>query len=344
MKSNEFEQLTEGFLMCLDYNKLRLKNIPNFIFLCGGETERIEPNEEKAKTLPRYSNPQYKSMRGALIDVIYNHPELSGKIKLAEEYNDWLEHGVVGNLVDLEIAIADMSGSIVLFLEAPGAYAELGSFCTNEQISQKLILIVNENINPGDEISYINLGPIKHLTDNEKRVLRYSWDIEYSVSGHNKDKIKPLISSAYNITLDKINLIAEQIAYETKLISVGEPKIDTSKLGHICFIIADLIKTFHALKINEINSFVMSYFDKKERSLKTIKACIYILKKFNLITESHNGDTYYIPTEENIGFIKYYFTSNIAEYTKEKSASDISNKLLTYYHEHDKFRYRAIFQ
>ena len=307
----------------LDYEKLRLKNIPNFIFLCGGEHKRIE-----ADPLIPNSLPQYRSMRGALMDVLHQFPEIGSKVKLAEEYNDWLNHGVVGNLIELELAIADMAGSIVLFLEGPGAYAELGSFCTNEYISQKLILIVNENINQDTEETYINLGPIKYLTDNNKIVLRYSWDIQYNVIGFKRDKIKTIISSGHTETIDKIKLIASRISEETQRISVAAPKVDVSKIGHICFIIADLIKTFHALKISEIHHLISSHFLKDEKPLKFTRTCLYILKNFNFISEVNYGDKYYVSTENNNGFIKYYFSEDPQKIIGIKTTSILSSTLL----------------
>lgn len=339
MKMTKFENLTDGFLMCLDYEKLRLKNIPNFIFLCGGDHSRIEAEPNNSDRTPKYS-----SMRGALMDVIHNFPEIGTKVKLAEEYNDWLEHGVVGNLIDLEFAIADMAGSIVLFLEGPGAYAELGSFCANEHILQKLILIVNEKTNPDTETSYINLGPIKYLLDNNKIVLRYAWDVQYHINGINKNRIKPIISSEHDKTIEKINMIASRITEETKKISVSAPKVDVGKIGHICFIIADLIKTFHALKIGEINYFISSYFKVSNNKAGLAKTCIYILKNLGFITEINNGDKYYVSTENNNGFIKYYYSDNINEFIGVKNTSELSAALLSYYSEHDKPRFGAITQ
>jgi hypothetical protein len=235
------KDIRESFLYCVDIKKLRLQKLPNFIFLCGGETTTIKSEGQPNK---------YKSMRGAILDNIECIPTLSDKIRLAEDYKDWLEHGTIKNLIDFELAIADMAGAIVLILEAPGAYAELGSFSVLDKLSEKLILIVNNKLI--SENSYINLGPIKYLEDNSKVVLKYSWEVSYTVRGLERDKVDTMLTGDSHTLLEQAKMISNNINIKAAELSQKNPVLDLHRGGHLCFVIGDLIYNFSALRVHEI--------------------------------------------------------------------------------------------
>lgn len=327
----EFERLTNGYLMTLDYSKLRLMNVPNFLFLCGGKTNTYELSDGEKK---------YYSMRGAILDsIVTSFSQLSQKLQYAEDYDDWLEHGTVKNLIDFELAIADMAGAIVLVLEGPGAFAELGSFSVLDTLADKLILIVNTNI--VEENTFINYGPIKYLEDNKKIVLKYQWDVSYKVRGLNQNSVDSRITSDINKTLEIARRITNRIDEEANKLSSKSPNLDIKKIGHICFVVGDLIYTFGALKLNEINSFLKEYFDIKSTQ-SFVKTCIYILERFSFIKAIDNGDRYYIATVNNKGFVKHYYTSNLKDMVEYENRIKFMEGLLSIMPEYDENRFISI--
>lgn len=330
------EDIRELFLCTLDTNNLKLKNLPNFIFLCGGDISdyEVDSNISPATTSEDVPPTVYKSMRKAVYDAsLFNLP-ISKRLVIAEFYDDWIDHGVIKNLIDLEIFIADIASSIVLILEAPGAYAELGSFSVIEDISDKLILIVNDNL--VGKKTYANLGPIKYLEDNDKTVFRYNWNVRYSISG---DTIKTVLdSNAY----ETAEMILNQISDKLDTVNIANPKINYFKKGHLCFLIGDLIYNFHALKFNEISYYLRNYFFIDELSKRLIKSCLYILEKFEFIKIVVMGDTYFISTAENKGFIKYSYDVESKNEASFKGVNDVRNSLERYYAENDKYRFKVI--
>jgi hypothetical protein len=68
------------------------------------------------------------------------------------------------NLSQFEQFIADLSDCIVIFLESPGAFAELGLFSHVPSIRNKLLVI--NNIAYQATNSFINYGPIAEVNDH----------------------------------------------------------------------------------------------------------------------------------------------------------------------------------
>ncbi|AGQ91964.1 retron St85 family effector protein [Vibrio parahaemolyticus] len=329
----EFETRFHGYLMALEHSKLRLTNAPNFLFLCGGRTDKYSVGKEE----------KYYSMRGAILDTLMTvaeFSELHRKVQYAEDYTDWLEHGQVRNLIDFELAIADMAGAIVLILEGPGAFAELGSFSVLDTLSDKLILVVNTNII--DERTFINYGPIKYLEDNKKVVLKYHWDVRYQVTGLNNNIVNSKIYSTQHDTLNLARRITNKIKEKSQKLSTGSPKLDINKIGHICFIVGDLIYTFGSLRISEINNALKDYFNIKKSNFSLVRTCLYVLENFEFIKKVDNGDTYYIATSNNKGFLKHYYNHEFLELVDIENRKKFMQDTLIAISQHDEDRFASI--
>lgn len=325
MKKDDIEVIRQKHLDKINSDGLRLKNLPNFIFLCGGDIRRKESEIQEQRF--------FSSMRGAIYELLLLNSSIFNRVKLAEDTKNWSDHGTINNLIDFELAIADMAGVIILILEGPGAYAELGSFSVLPSLSEKLILVVNQEII--DKKSFIHLGPIKYLDDNNRVVLRYDWPVKYIVNG--QTNIKTYIEESPEDVFKKANIILENILEKEKQISLVSPVFDTSKKGHLCFLIGDLIYNFCSLKLREIKDYISVYFDQYEITDKEVKECLFILENFDFIKECDFGDKYYSPSNINNGFIKYSY--NDAGY--KNTFSDIRKTLLKLYEEYDISRFHA---
>ncbi|MGE0482499.1 MAG: retron St85 family effector protein [Gammaproteobacteria bacterium] len=124
----------------------RPSNIAKFIFLCGAN-KAPEAISERRRALIAFAE--------------RNLPHT--QFFLAEKMFAILQkEGHRGNLLDIEHQISLFSDHVVLVLESPSAFAELGAFSHNE-LRKKLIVI--NDVQYKDAPSFINLGPIKAVQE-----------------------------------------------------------------------------------------------------------------------------------------------------------------------------------
>jgi hypothetical protein len=130
---------------------IRVENLPPLILVFGGPV-----GVNKSRDI---------SCRNLFLDVAntlnYQHVK---HFKIPEDYPEWNQFEGYKNLVDFEIEAGCLSRAIVLFSEGPGAFAELGAFCMDAVLRERLFVVI-EKRHYNDE-SFISLGPIKRIEDN----------------------------------------------------------------------------------------------------------------------------------------------------------------------------------
>lgn len=321
------DDIRDDFILCIDHTKLRLKNLPNFVFICGGIRSPV--GAEKPA-----------SMRDALLLRISSHdPELNERIKEAEEFQDWLDHSQVDNLIDFEVVLADLASAVILIVEGLGAYTELGVFSIIDSISSKLITVVNTNTLI--EKSFINLGVIKYLEDNQRTLLRYQWGIEYITRGAFRNNVSLLLTDSLETINTKADIILDRLKLEIKNKTQSTSIFNPAIKGHICLIIADLIYVFSALKIGEIKKYLEIGFN-IVLSIKKIKEYLYTLEKLEFICKRNSGDVYYLSTDSNEGFIRYRYNDDKTKVLSFEDVDDIKAKTILFYRDTDVSRTAAI--
>ena len=72
------------------------------------------------------------------------------------------KEGHKGNILDVEHDISEFADHIIIILESPSAFAELGAFA-HAKLRNKLIIINDKKYE--SENSFINLGPIKAIRE-----------------------------------------------------------------------------------------------------------------------------------------------------------------------------------
>lgn len=113
------------------------------------------------------------SMRKQLHNLLGNSKKLQIRypedIFIDQMYQDTYD------LLSLENLLASSVDAVVMFIESPGSIAELGAFSNHMKLNDKLIVYVNKNYQKED--SFINLGPIKFLSNKTKsKVTWISYD------------------------------------------------------------------------------------------------------------------------------------------------------------------------
>jgi hypothetical protein len=231
-----------------------------------------------------------------------------------------------------------MAGAVVLIVEGTGAYAELGSFSVLEPLSKKLILIVNDTII--EKETFVNLGPIKYLDDQKSHVFRYNWNVHYKVNEQEPHKVSLVLTEPKDGVNNVVELIYDKIKITIPKIEVKSTILQTERVGHLCFVVAELVYIFSALKLHELKKYLNEYFGYRELTNQRLKTALYILEKLEFIKPTYTGDRYYVPMPDNTGFIKYSFDSALE---KERMTSAVfKGSLIAFYADYDKERFNAI--
>lgn len=334
------DDIRDNILLCIKLNGTRLTYPLGYVFLCGGKFSEVTVEKDqngKEREVP------FQSFR----DVINRRclelsPEFARDLWNAEEFYDWLHHSNVENLIEFELDFADLSSLVVLVLEGPGAYAELGSFTALERISPKLVVIVNQKALP--ENSFVKLGPLRFIQKRyPEHLLKLNWITRFHIENEGFSVSSKLdnseeAKSAYrNLAGDCIDAIDR----EFKKSGPKKTKFDKSNNGHIALLLSELTHIFHALKLNEI----ITYFDylglKVER--KKAKEIIYLLRKLKIIDVlEYMSDTFYVPGSEYTERFKFNYEEDSESIIPAKNHVVLRHAVLEYYKKHDNFRFNAL--
>lgn len=251
--------------------KTRIESLFSLILVFGGNVD--------------FKDGKYSSCRHVFVQwALDKKYELADSLVWPELFPTWNHFEEDYNLVDFEKDAGCLSRGILLFLECPGALAELGAFCTNDILCERLLVVLEQKHYDSD--SFINLGPIKRIVDTNKN--------EKSIC------VVPT-------TTDKR-------AFETEVYGVGEslrekvktlPKstqFEANELRDQFLLIADLIELFGALNDDELSvllKFMKVYPSNLKRMLKQ-------LALFGLIVKSKGySDHYYVPPKSRNKFLNY---------------------------------------
>ena len=124
------------------------------IFLCGGSGKEEEKFRRKVgeKISSKLSHYKYS---------VYYPEDMFIELILGYQKQD---------LLTLENLLADSASAVVILLQSPGTFTELGAFTNYKELSNKLIVIIDPRF--ARKRSFINLGPVRFLrTKTKSKVL-----------------------------------------------------------------------------------------------------------------------------------------------------------------------------
>jgi hypothetical protein len=274
----------DNFLSRIDLAKTRVRAFEGFVFLCGG---------------PRANDPvPIKSIRHMLYHELTSgrHGDIVGRLKLAEEIQDWFRDGNYLDLIAFEADLAGLSAVIVLVAESPGALAELGVFSTNEAFADRLLVLVAEI--HYDAESFIKLGPFRRLENNfEGSVLVYNW--------HQKS-IEGRVTEQFEMVAGHLDAIVESIRTFTSP-SKSERLFKPSESSHVMLLVCELCDLFGALPQMEIAKFL------KNIGLAVapidLKRYLFLLEKCDLLRIKASGNGRYYHSLDWRSRISFGFTT-----------------------------------
>ncbi len=290
-----------GYLSQISLDRSRVLLEPQLVFLCGGEVNVCDPNNVSVRNM-------FMRAVSSKDDPTYI---------LAESFNDWKDG--YSDLSEFENDIAHLSSIVVLILESAGAIAELGYFYAHENIRGKLIIIVHDSYY--DDDSFIKHGFLLPMQELDEAMV-----LSYPIDPANIEKISG----------DDVNDIVSAIDDRC----IKSPKSEQFVLenpGHQAFLIFEILDNFLALTLLEIEEYLNTMGLGLSR--KKIKSRLFILKKFQLISERRrSSQTFYFANYEAPSRIKFKghskgprldtssFKIKLTQFYNEKAAVDVGSK------------------
>lgn len=245
----------------------RVSGLPPIVLLFGGS---LLPEKPSARQL--FHNWAY-----------VKKPRLAEIIRTPEDFEDWDKYTGYGNLVDFEIDAGHLSRAIVLFSESEGAFAELGAFCMEPTLAERLFVVISNvhYLAP----SYIANGPIRKIDVDDRQTVCIVQTLDpVQVANH----------------FDAIAL-----ALEEKLAAApATPVFKKSRRRDQFLLAADLVDLFGAITARELHN-LMKYMevdlDNKELELITNQLCRFELIKLVPGTSKR----FFVPSKHRHSYIKY---------------------------------------
>ena len=166
---------------------IRPSNVSKFVFLCGANKEKDTISER----------------RKALIDFSKKHLKHTQFFLAEKVFKTLQSEGHKGNILDVEHEISEFADHIVIILESPSAFAELGAFAHNE-LRERLIIINDKHYE--SEESFINLGPIKAIEERsgKQNIIHYKMN---SDGIKRLDAIGDVYAPLFDLLKDPIKIV-----------------------------------------------------------------------------------------------------------------------------------------
>ncbi|SCB18744.1 hypothetical protein GA0061103_2610 [Rhizobium multihospitium] len=297
----------------IDPAKIRVYQPTRIIFICGGKTD--------ATATPPLS------LRDAFMRVAYSSDFEKYQPMLAEELNAFFPKGDYKDFLSLESDIAQISTLVLLFSESFGSAAELGAFAMVQEISHKLLVVMDDKRYGED--SFIKLGPIR------------------AIENANGDSAICVVNRADLGVADIADLKNLDTGFFSKLvkdaISQREKKIpehssfNAAYSGHMIKLIVGLIQWYGALTLEEIETalYCLDASSKPER-ISDYLLCAEFAKW--IVPHKRGVQTFFVarPTE-NVA-VQFYPRPGKKMLTRMRWQAEIR----TYWKDHDELRFRSI--
>jgi hypothetical protein len=197
-----------------EYHFRKLKPV---IFLCGG-----------AKSVPRDQIAEYLKKC---------HP---GKLVFyADDVWSLISKSSDQNALEMETELAHLADMVLILVESPGTFAELGAFSLNDELRKKLLPILDLR-HKGSE-SFINTGPVRWI--NQDSVFTPALWVDPAN-----------ILTVVNELEDRLNRLPKPTACRI-------PDLSTNQ-KHLLFFLCDLVAIFGPCPLQHIHYYVLELLTK----------------------------------------------------------------------------------
>lgn len=259
----------------IDPSATKILPFDGFVFICGGPL----PPEQPANTVA--SVRQF-----AVRKANSNGDRIAGRrLIIAERATALMQRGQFDDLLEFEVHLGALSSCVLIFLESPGAIAELGSFSVMHALRDK-VFVVSEQIYSAQGESFIELGPLATLRNrNKQSVCVYPMHMPAQPAPiPNND----LIDECW----DEIESAIERFSKR----AVKESDFQHADVAHQLLLIAEFVGLFQALRTGELAECLRAVgctVGKRE-----VERSVKLLEKFGILESRQWGhEIFYVPKE-----------------------------------------------
>ena len=266
----------KDFGLALEASPL-LSRADQLIFLCGANQSPNVPSARR-QALKRFIESTSDSCRVVYAEGVFN--------ELAKIGNR-------GNVLDLEHEISEIADKIVIVLESPSSFCELGAFA-HKKLRDKLVVINDTAFK--ESASFINTGPLAAMIEKKAPVLWY-----------------PMQSNGLQV-LDSIGSVFGAVAdavYEHPFKGSEEVKVSLASLGAdkpSLYLAHDLVLFAGPATYDELTTILISMYGK--RPYDQLKKLLGILKSADLIRSNLVDGAWVYSTDSPRPYLDYHFDAS----------------------------------
>ncbi len=269
----------------LEKNEYKYMTYPKFVFLCG-------------KAYDKYSS----TNRGVIQDFMESKDDSLCFVLSEKLWDDTFNADI--DLLTFEEFLAEVSDIIILFVESPGTYSELGAFSYADKLfNHKLILVIDTKYK--NSKSFIMTGPVKKAKNNGAKIVYAPLDngapLGSSELRQEAESILENFKSAKSSqNRRKINVDSNSVLINSFILELLEIILMTQPISR-----ADLIELYKQVK--SFTSFTFTKTDGKEFN-KEIKYeyILKLLETVGLIQITNNIITTQLKGKISNFMFKYY--------------------------------------
>lgn len=216
------------FLENLDVGSIHVYSPRSTIFVCGGK-------QSASADVPP------SSIRDALLRAGTIARITRSKIFIVEEIQrQFLNERVYGDFYEFENDMAQICDLVFLISESPGSFTELGSFTRDDEVAKKLFTVIRQK--HFDEESYISVGPIRYLDNNQAGSVFVIPDDDYKITDGDYSEIDhELLGGRLRAPVSERMERARE-----------HTQFNRGRNGHLCKLLTALVQEFGALEMNEL--------------------------------------------------------------------------------------------
>ena len=287
----------DSFVATVDPKRSTVVSFSNYIAVFGGALSPLRSRSKK----PR-------SFRDAFVRwVREKRADLANLLLVPENFEDWNDFDVYSDLLLFEKDLGYLTSAVLVFLEAPGAIAELGAFSQIDSLSERLLIVVTDVRHPAK--SFISLGPIRSVFNTQKR--SHSLCVIPDASPSDFINSMPIVVD----TLDKKR--------SSNKAGMG---FDAGNERHKIMLILDLINLFQVVQITELQQ-LARHFD-VELDLTRLEQMLFVLKKTGLVVHKWYGDNqYYLPGELKEQYMDYTSKPDVTSFERTRAKSEVFGEI-----------------
>lgn len=236
------------------------RNLSKFVFLCGANKGPGQISER----------------RQALIEFSKAHLPHTQFFLAERMFSTLIDEGHKGNILDVEHLISNFSDRIIIVLESPSSFAELGAF-SHDKLREKLIVINDEKFK--NISSFVNNGPIKAIEEAAglKSILHYKMREDGVL---NRDGIGGIFFNLHELFKEPVKPMAKAIDFDSL-----DPSKNFDKYS--AMFIHDLIHMTGPLAHKEIIELLIKIFG--NLAFNKVVHLLAILSSFESIERNKNG-------------------------------------------------------